>query len=159
MCDFSLFNVVLSEHESRNLADGFDVVGCVAEPYLCGLPPTVVEWFQLPLQILAVHHARCAEMRLQLNDHLGFGDWYLVGGGELLTVLHALVVCVDWAGEIRCLLEFLFVGNDEVVVELGIIGENMGEEVIHRKSVVAEKSRVELEVIVLGDGLEELILQ
>ena len=98
-------------------------------------------------------------MCLQLTDHLGFGDWYLVGGGELLTVLHALVVCVNGAGEIRCLLKLLFVGNDKVVVKHGVVGENFGEEVIHSRSVVAENTHVELEVIVLGGGLEELVLQ
>ena len=76
---------------------------------------------------------------MELNDHLGFGDWYLAVDGELLTVIHALVVCVDGVGEIRRLLEILFVGNDEVVVKLGVFGENVVEEVIHSRSVVAEK--------------------
>ena len=70
-------------------------------------------------------------MGLELNDHLGFGDWYLAIGCKFLTVLHALVVCVDWAVEIRCLLEFLFVRDDEVVVDVGVVFENVGKEVIH----------------------------
>ena len=75
------------------------------------------------------------------------------------SFFHALVICVYGAGEIRCLLELLFVVNDKLVVDIGVIGENVGEEVIHRQSIVAENARVEFEVIFLGDGLEELILQ
>ena len=46
------------------LVDCVHIVECIAEPYLGGISPAVVEWFCLPLQILAVHHARCAEMGL-----------------------------------------------------------------------------------------------
>ena len=64
-------------------------------------------------------------MSLELDDHIGLGDWYLAFSCQFLAVLHSLAVRVDGAGEIRCLLELLFVGDNKVVVELGVVCENV----------------------------------
>ena len=46
-----------------------------------------------------------------------------------------------------------------MVIELGVVCENVGEEVVHNGSIVAENARVELEIIFLGDGVKELVFK
>ena len=77
-------------------------------------------------------------MCLQFHNHLRFSDGHPAVRRKLLRFFLLSEVDVDWAGQVRRLLELLLVLEHEVVIDFGVVDEDMVQEVKQCHCVVAE---------------------
>ena len=77
-------------------------------------------------------------MCLQFHNHLRFADGHPSVRCKLLRLFLLSEADVDWAGQVRRLLELLLVLEHEVVIDSGVVDEDMVQEVEQCHSVVAE---------------------
>ena len=68
-------------------------------------------------------------MYLQLQNHLRFADGYTAVKRKIMAFFLISEVDLDWAGQVRRLLRLFLVFEHKMVINFGVVVEDMVQEV------------------------------